>query len=75
MMARVFFQTTISDDLIDAERIDGANEITIFFRIFLPLSKPIPAVLALYYGVGHWNDFFNLLIFKSYPKLQPLSIY
>jgi putative aldouronate transport system permease protein len=75
MMARVFFQTTIPDELIDAAKIDGANEITIFFRIVLPLSKPILAVLALYYGVAHWNDFFGPLIFLSDPKLQPLSIY
>jgi putative aldouronate transport system permease protein len=75
MMARVFFQATIPEELTDAAKIDGANEVIIFFRIVLPLSMPILAVLALYYGVAHWNDFFNPLIYISNPNLQPMSIY
>ncbi len=75
VMARVFFQSTIPEELTDAARIDGANDVTIFYRIVVPLSKPILAVLALYYGVAHWNDFFGPLIFVSNPRLQPLSLY
>lgn len=76
MLARVFFQSTIPDELTDAARIDGANDVTIFFRIVAPLSTPILAVLALFYGVGHWNDFFGPLIFlTTKPALHPLSLY
>jgi len=75
MMARVFFQTTIPEDLTDAAKIDGANDVTILFRIVLPLSTPILAVLALYYGIGHWNDFMGPLIYLPDPALQPLSLY
>ncbi len=76
MIARVFFQSTIPDELTDAAKIDGANDVTIFFRIVAPLSTPIVAVLSLFYGVAHWNDFFGPLIFLSgKPALHPLSLY
>jgi len=76
MIARVFFQATIPDELTDAAKIDGANDVTIFFRVVAPLSTPILAVLSLFYGVGHWNDFFGPLIFlTSKPALHPLSLY
>ncbi len=75
LLARVFFQSTIPEELTDAAKVDGANDVVIFFSIVLPLSMPIVAVLALYYGVGHWNDFWGPLIFLNDPNLEPLSLY
>jgi len=75
IMAREFLSNTIPDELSEAAKIDGANDIHIFFRIVLPLSKPIIAVLALYYGVGHWNAFFNAMIYLKSADYLPLSLY
>ncbi len=75
VIARVFFQTTIPDALSEAARIDGANDVVVFFKIVLPLSKSIIAVLTLQYAVAHWNDFFQPLIYLSDTKLQPLALY
>jgi putative aldouronate transport system permease protein len=75
IITRVFFQSTIPEELTDAARIDGAHGMQIFTRIALPLSKPIIAVLILFYGVGHWNNFMTPLIYLPNPDLQPLSLY
>ena len=45
-----------------------------FVRIVLPLSRPVIAVLAIYYGVGHWNEFFNALIFLDDQRKYPLQL-
>lgn len=70
-----FFRTTIPESLIEAARMDGANDIQILVRIVLPLSKPILAVLALFYTVRHWNDYFTPLVYLPNSHLQPLSIF
>lgn len=75
VMARTFFSSNIPEELAESARIDGANDIQIFFVIVLPLAKAIIAVLALYYGVGHWNAFFNALIYLKDQKYMPLSLY
>ena len=49
---------TIPESLMDSAKIDGANDITVLFRIIFPLIKPTTAVLLLYYGIGHWNSWF-----------------
>ena len=54
--------------------LDGCGDIRILFDIVLPLSKPILAVMLLYYAVWHWNDFFTALIYTSDPKLSPLQL-
>ncbi len=69
------FIKTIPDSLAESAKIDGANEFIILFRIIIPLSKPAMAVLALMYGVGHWNSWFNCIIFinnTSKYTLQPI---
>jgi putative aldouronate transport system permease protein len=58
LILRTFFNT-IPDSLNESARIDGASEITIFFRIILPLSVPVIATVALFIGVGAWNDWFS----------------
>lgn len=75
VIARVFFANTIPQDLTDAAKIDGASEFTTYWRIVMPLSKAVIAVLVLYYGVGHWNNFFGPLIYLNSPNLFPLAIY
>lgn len=75
IITRTFFQTSIPESLIEAARVDGANDITILWRIVLPLSKPILAVLALFYAVAHWDDYFTPLIYVTDQNLQPLSIF
>ena len=57
--------TTIPDSLGESAKIDGANDFTIMWRIFLPLSAPIIAVIALFTGVFHWNDWTTTLFFMS----------
>jgi len=74
IVTRVFFQSSIPDALYESARIDGANELRTFFQIALPLAKPIIAVMALYYAVGHWNSYFNALIYISKDSYQPLQI-
>lgn len=74
IVARVFFQVTIPQDLEDAATIDGATNFKMFFKVVLPLSAPIIAVMALFYGVGHWNGYFNALIYLSDRKLYPLQL-
>ena len=74
VVSRVYFETTIPNDIYESARIDGASDFRQFFAIALPLAAPILAVMALYYGVGHWNDYFNALIYVSSSKLQPLQM-
>lgn len=74
VVTRTFFESSIPTELEEAAVIDGANDITLFFKIILPLSTPIIAVMALYYGVGHWNGFFNALIYLSDRAKYPLQM-
>ncbi|NMA83532.1 MAG: carbohydrate ABC transporter permease [Epulopiscium sp.] len=74
IIAKSFFQNTISSELQDAAFIDGCGNGLFFLKIVLPLSKSIVAVLALYYAVGHWNSFFTALIYLNNEKLYPLQL-
>ena len=74
IVSRVFFQTSIPEDIYESATIDGASDFRQFFQMALPLAKPIIAVMALFYAVGRWNDYFTALIFISDNNLQPLQI-
>lgn len=74
IIARVFFQVTIPKELEESARIDGCSNFRMFMKIVLPLSAPIIAVMALFYGVGHWNGYFNALIYLSDKDLYPLQL-
>lgn len=74
IVARVFFQTSIPTELEEAAIIDGCTNFKMFAKIILPLSAPIIAVMALFYGVGHWNGYFNALIYLSDKQLYPLQL-
>ena len=73
IIVRTFFQG-IPYDLQEAAFIDGASNISILLRIIVPLSKPVLAVMVIFYGVGHWNAFFNALIYLSKKELAPLQL-
>lgn len=74
LVARSFFETNIPDSLIESAQIDGASEFTVLLQIVLPLSMPIIAVMALFYGVGMWNQYFTALIYISNENLFPLQL-
>ena len=74
IIARTFFQTTVPPDLLDASRMDGASNLRFFVSVVIPISPAIIAVLALFYGVGHWNAFFEALIYLKDPELYPLQL-
>lgn len=74
IVMRSFLQSSIPEELYEAAYLDGCGDVRILFDIVLPLSKPILAVMVLYYAVWHWNDFFNALIYTSDPKLSPLQL-
>lgn len=74
LITMTFFRTTIPTELIEAARIDGANDFRTFGSVILPLSRPIIAVLALFYAVNHWNSYFNALIYLKDQELFPLQL-
>lgn len=74
IIARTFF-ANIPESLIESAKLDGANDLTILYRVVAPLSMPIIAVLILFYAVGHWNSYFGALIYLSDKNLQPLQLY
>ncbi len=65
---------SIPDSLEESAKIDGANDFIILFRIILPLSKAVLAVMTLFYAVGHWNAWFNAMIFLRKRELFPLQL-
>jgi putative aldouronate transport system permease protein len=64
----------IPDGLIESARMDGAQDFTILFRIVLPLSLPVMAVMVLFYGVSHWNSWFSAMIYLRDRELFPLQL-
>ena len=75
IVARTFFANTIPWELHEAARIDGCNDFKIFLKIVLPLSAPIIVILTIYYGVGHWNSYFNAMIYLKDRDKYPLQLF
>ena len=75
IIAKTFIQHSIPAEMLDAAKIDGCGDAYYYVRIVLPLSKAIIAVLVLYYGVGHWNAYFNAMIYLHDKNLYPLTIF
>ena len=73
MVARTFIQTSIPNELYEASTMDGASHFAYFSKVVLPLSKTIIAVLAVYYGVAKWNDYFTGLVYLRDRNLFPLQ--
>lgn len=74
IVARTFFSSTIPWELQEAAFLDGCSNIKLFFKVILPLSAPITVVLALYYGVGHWNQYMTPLIYLKDRAKFPLQL-
>ena len=74
LVARSFFQQTIPDQLVEASKIDGASDLYLFFKVVIPLSLPIIAVMALFHAVALWNQYFNALIYLTDEDLFPLQL-
>ena len=75
ILTRTFFQSTIPHELEEASEIDGCSVFATFLRIVLPLSAPIIAVMALYFGVGRWNSYFGEMIFLRDRAKFPLQLF
>jgi len=64
----------IPDSLEESARLDGANDLVILYRIIIPLSKSMLAVITLWYAVGHWNSWFSAMLYLQKAKLHPLQL-
>ncbi|WP_411268090.1 carbohydrate ABC transporter permease [Paenibacillus sp. PL91] len=73
IIMRTYFQS-IPKELEESAFLDGAGHYTILFRVFVPLSMPVIAVMILYYGVGHWNSWFSAMIFLRDQDLFPVQL-
>ncbi len=73
VVVRSFFMG-IPSELFDSARIDGASEWGILFRIVLPLSKAVVAVVGLFYAVGYWNAYFNAVLYIDDVDLWPIQL-
>ncbi len=74
ILARTFIRSNIPVELMEATQIDGCSDFRFFISFVLPLSKAIIAVVALFYGVGVWNSYFNALIYLNDKALYPLQM-
>jgi putative aldouronate transport system permease protein len=73
IVMRAFFQE-LPQELFESAAIDGASDATVFFRIALPLSKAVMAVVGLFYAVGYWNAFFNALLYIQSTEKWPMAL-
>ena len=74
IIMRTYFQSRIPAEMEEAAKVDGCTNFRMLLLIVLPLSIPIIAVIALYYGVGRWNDYFSAMIYITDRKLYPLQL-
>lgn len=72
-IARTFFRTTVPDSIIESAKIDGASQWTVFFRIVLPISKPVLATIALFLAFGYWNDWYQSMLYINDTSLKSLQ--
>lgn len=75
VIMRTFFQNNIPKELYEAATIDGCSDFRYLFKVVLPLSGSIVAVIALYYAVGHWNGYFNAMLYLNSKSMYPLQIF
>ncbi|WP_051815434.1 carbohydrate ABC transporter permease, partial [Glycomyces tenuis] len=74
IVLRTFFMTAIPGELIDAARIDGAGEFRTMFKVVLPMSKAILAVIGLFYAVGYWNTYFLAVLYTPGLETKPIQV-
>lgn len=74
IITRTYFQTTVPDEMLESANIDGCDDFRFLTRMVIPLSVPIIAVNILLYAVGHWNSYFNAMMYLNDNKLYPLQL-
>ncbi|NMV82339.1 MAG: carbohydrate ABC transporter permease [Erysipelotrichia bacterium] len=72
LLMRNYFQS-LPKELEESARIDGANDIQIFVKVYLPLALPMIATVGLFFAVGNWNSWYNAMLFIKTPSLWPLQ--
>ncbi len=75
ILCKTFFRTTIPDSIVESAVIDGAGQLTVYFRIILPLSLPVLATVGLFLSFGYWNDWFLAMLYIDSPRLYTLQAY
>ena len=75
MIVMSSFFKSISNEIHEAAIMDGANEFRIWWQIYIPLSKPVLATVALWLSIGHWNSYFDTMIYTTSEKYQTLQYY
>jgi len=65
----------LSDSLVDSARMDGAGDLTIYFKIIIPLCKPVLAAVAIMTAVGHWNSWFDVILYNPSGQWDTLTVY
>ncbi len=73
LLVKNYFEKNVPDDLIEAARIDGAGELTIFWRIMMPMSTPVIATIGMFTGLAYWNDWINGLYYINNPELYGIQ--
>lgn len=74
IICRTYFVNSIPDELYEAAQLDGCTPFKYLMKVVIPLSKPIIAVLTLYYGIAKWNSYFDAMIYLSNKQYFPLQI-
>lgn len=74
IITRTYFQTTIPDEMLESANIDGCDDFKFLIKMVVPLSVPIIAVNVLLYAVGHWNSYFNAMMYLNNNTLYPLQL-
>ncbi len=74
IISRTFFRMSIPDELLESAMMDGCSNIRFFLRIVVPLAPTLIAVLAVFYGVNHWNAYFDALLYINDKKKYPLQL-
>ena len=75
IIARQFFASNIPTELLEASQLDGCSDFQFIFRVVVPLSGTIVAVLGLFFAVGHWNAYFSALLYIGDRKKYPLQVF
>ena len=75
MVTRSYIESNLPQELQEATQVDGCSDLTYFWKFVLPLSKPVIAVITLFYAVGHWNSYFNAFLYLDDRNLYPLQLF
>lgn len=75
IITRTFIRSNIPKDMLEAAQLDGCSDIQYFFRIVLPLSGAVIAVITLYYAIAHWNSYFDAFMYLNDKELYPLQVF